>query len=388
MFMKMLALDLGSSFTKSALLVDGDVQQERKLPAPEPLSKDGDFYEIDAEVYYQQILSLIAAYLNTGDIQGILFSTQMHGYVLTDTSIKPRTPYISWQDQMGTKYLPLLREKLTDADVYPSGVPLKGNLALCSLLARLAEGKVALNGMLFHTLGGYMIARLTGNHICHISNAAPTGLADIQKSCWNQDLLERLGLFSLCMPKIVDEIEPVGSYRGVAVYPDIGDQQVSAYGAELQMEHSLHVNIGTAGLLGALCKEFIVNHCESRPWLEKGCYLRTVTGLPGGRHVQKLRNQYDEIDDKVWPMLTQKPDTKAISCYLKMADIYFNAAKKMAFPIRELCYSGGCVLKNPALRSTLENKFNLLGDKHTKTAEIWSGMIKLVRKIEKERYSG
>ncbi len=380
--MRMIALDLGSSFTKAALLVDGRVQHERQIPTPEPLQGDGDRYEIDAEVYYQQVLSLINALLAMGTVQGILLSTQMHGYVLTDGSFAPRTPYVSWRDQMGARHLPSLRRLLTDADVYPSGVPLKGNLALCALLARKAEGEVLPEGALFHTLGGYMIARLTGRHVCHITNAAPTGLADIQRSCWNDALVKQSGLSMLRMPEIADDMIPVGAYHGVAVYPDIGDQQVCAYGADLLVEHSLHVNIGTAGLLGALCREYKVDGCESRPWLEKGCYLRTVSGLLGGRYIQALRDEYGGQDNLVWPMLTQAPDTKATARYQELANAYASAAEKMDFPIQELCYSGGCVLKNPALRARIEDKLELSDAGHAKQSDIWMGMIKLANKFE------
>lgn len=386
--MRMIALDLGSTFTKAALLTDGMVQAERQLPTPAALQQGHERYEIDAEAYYQQVVSLIDTFTDETPIDGILFSTQMHGYVLTDAKMQPVTPYVSWQDRLGAKHLDSIRKFLTDDDVYPSGVPLKGNLAVCSLLARRAEEEEIPEGAYFHTLGGYIMARLTGTHVCHITNAAPTGLADIRNSCWNEVLLKRAGLFMLRMPEIVDSMKPVGMYRGIKVYPDIGDQQVCAYGADLQLEHSLHVNVGTAGLLGALCKEFKVTHCESRPWLEKGCYLRTVSGLLGGRHIQALRETYNGSDDEVWAMLTRTPDEKAYAVYHEVAHSYREAAEKMELRVGELCYTGGCVLKNPALRSCIEDIFALTGNSCAKNADIWKGMIRLTGKIEEERYDG
>ena len=379
--MRMLAMDLGSSYTKAALLVDGSVQAERQLPTPGPLQVGAGRYEIDAQTYYQQVLTLIDSFLDEGGVEGILFSTQMHGYVLTDAAMQPCTPYVSWRDQLGAQYLPTLRETLTAADVYPSGVPLKGNLALCSLLARRAQGMTFADGTLFHTLGGYVIARLTGRHACHITNAAPTGLADLRQSCWHDALLIKAGLNHLRMPEIITGMIPLGEYRGATIYPDIGDQQACAYGASLEVERSLHVNIGTAGLMGALCKRFKVDGCESRPWLEPGLYLRTVSGLQGGRHVQALREQYPGPDEVVWPQLTHSPDERALAFYQEMAQGCRDAADRMDFPVKELCYSGGCVLKNPALRACIEACFDLKDDA-TKTGDIWMGMAKLARSIE------
>ncbi len=381
--MRMIAVDLGSTFTKAALLSAGTVQAERQIPAPPALLKNHDRYEIDAEAYLHQVVSLIDGFVDDMPIGGILFSTQMHGYILTDAAMKPITPYVSWQDRLGAKHLCAIRELLKDEDVYPSGVPLKGNLAVCSLLARRAEGETIEDGAYFHTLGGYVISRLTGHHVCHITNAAPTGLADIRKGGWNEALLKKAGLFTLRMPEITDGIGPVGTYRGIPVYPDIGDQQVCAFGAGLKLEHSLHVNVGTAGLLGALCGEFKVDRCESRPWLDKGCYLRTVSGLPGGHHIQTLRETYDGNDDEVWGMLTRRPDRKASGIYHDMADSYRKAAERMDFPVGELCYSGGCVLKNPALRAAIEISFGLSGGR-IKTSDIWTGMIRLASRIDKD----
>ena len=379
--MRMIALDLGSTFTKAALLTDEMVQAERQLPTPAALLQGHERYEIDAEVYFQQVVSLIDGFMDDMPIDGILFSTQMHGYILTDAAMKPITPYVSWQDKVGAKHLDSIRKFLTDTDVYPSGVPLKGNLAVCSLLARRAEGEEIPEGAYFHTLGGYIIARLTGRHVCHMTNAAPTGLADIRNGGWNDVLLKRAGLFVLRMPEIIDSIKPVGIYRGIKVYPDIGDQQVCAYGADLQLEHSLHVNVGTAGLLGGLCKGFKVDRCESRPWLGKGCYLRTVSGLLGGRHIQALRETYNGSDDEVWAMLTRTPDMKASDIYREVADRYREAAERMDFPVGELCYTGGCVLKNPALRDAIEARFGLSGSGSIKTSDIWTGMIQLINRI-------
>ena len=380
--MRLLALDLGSSFTKAALIADGRVLAEKQMPTLEPLCRENVRYEIDAECYYHQVRGLIDEFLDAGEMQGILFSTQMHGYVLTNADMTPIRPYVSWQDQLGAKHLPEIREILTDTDVYPSGVPLKANLALCALLARRIEGELLPDGALLHTLGGYMIARLTGQHVCHITNAAPTGLADVCEGRWNEALIRRAGLSVLRMPQMVKDVAPVGTYRGAAVYPDIGDQQICAFGAGLVPEHSLHVNIGTAGLLGALCREFKVQGCESRPWLEQGVYLRTVSGLTGGRRVQALREQYPGLDDEVWPMLTTAPDAQAAACYQELADAYTQAAQRMDFPIRELCYSGGCVLKNPALRACIEEQFGLTDRSCTKSSDIWIGMIQLAHKIE------
>ena len=383
--MSFIAVDMGSSFTKIALLNANGVVAEKQEPTlPALLSGNGRF-EIDAEAYFRQVAALLDEFVDMPGAEGILFSTQMHGYVLTDIRCSPITPYVSWQDRLGALHLEEIGQTFSAADVLPSGVPLKGNLALCSLLARMGEGFVIPQGTLFHTLGGYIITRLTGHHTCHITNAAPTGLADVQQHAWNTVLLGKAHLEQLTMPELICALMPVGQYRGIPVYPDIGDQQACAYGAELQPECSLHVNIGTAGLLGAVCQKFDVAGFESRPWLEESHYLRTVSGLLGGRHVAAARATLDCDDEQAWHIMTTNPPAHVLKLYEEMADQYYDKAVAMCLNVTSLRYSGGCVLKNPALRACIEKRFHLPISETAANNDIWKGMQAIAQTIQKNR---
>lgn len=383
--MSFIAVDMGSSFTKIALLNTNGVVVEKQESTPFPLPSGNGRFEIEADMYFQQVIALIDSFANTPDVEGILFSTQMHGYVLTDACCSPITPYVSWQDRQGALHLEKIGQTLSAADVFLSGVPMKGNLALCSLLARMEEGFVIPQGTLFHTLGGYIITRLTGHHTCHITNAAPTGLADVQRHTWNTTLLQKAHLEQLTMPELVCSLTPVGQYRGIPVYPDIGDQQACAYGAELQPECSLHVNIGTAGLLGAVCQEFDVAGFESRPWLEESHYLRTVSGLLGGRHVAAVRATLECDDEQAWKIMTTNPPTHVLKLYEEMADQYYEKAITMRLNVTSLRYSGGCALKNPALRACIEKRFHLPISETAANYDIWKGMQAIAQTIQKNR---
>lgn len=382
--MAFIALDLGSSFTKAAVLADGCVLAERQLPALAPLAGGQGRFEIDAEQYFRQVRTLLDELLDAAPAEGVLLSTQMHGYVLTDEDNRPVTPFVSWQDKLGGLHLPAISRVITAQDVLPSGVPLKGNLALCSLLARQAEGFSLPANVRFHTLGGYVIARLCGAHVCHITNAAPTGLADVRRAGWNAALLEKAGLSGLRMPDVLPSLTPVGCYRGVPLYPDVGDQQACAYGAGLSPDTSLHVNIGTAGLLGALSAEFAVDGFESRPWLEPGLYLRTVSGLMGGRNVAAARSAIPGDDNSVWAMLTTQPPAEALALYEAMAEQYRQAADRMHLNVRKLHYSGGCVIKNPALRRCIEARFGVTPQPDEPHSDIWTGMATMARHVREQ----
>ncbi len=390
--MAYIGLDLGSSYTKAAWLEEGRVLWETRVRVPAAINAPPR-YEIDAEVYYRHVMAVLRPMMAEAAAEGILLSTQMHGFVLTDARFQPLTPYVSWQDGLGQACLAQIRTLLDEADVRPSGVPLKGNLALCALLARCMQGFSLPRGALFHTLGGYIIARLTGRHVCHVTNAAPTGLCDVQGGCWNEALLQKTGLNMLRMPELVLAMTPVAAYRGVPVYPDLGDQQVCAFGARLEEEHSLHVNVGTAGLLGAVCRGFLLNGCESRPYLQSGCYLRTVSGLMGGRQVEAMRQTLSGTKAEVWRMMTEAPIPAVQALYRQMADEYAQAAERMRVEVRSLRYSGGCAAKNPALRACIEKRFALPVGEKMAVYDIWQGMLRLIEGLPsnnraKENFNG
>jgi len=191
--MRYLALDLGSTYTKAALMADGTALRQISLPTPGPAHTEDGRYEIDAEAYWAQVKSLLED-LHRDGASALLMSTQMHGCVLTDDAFRPMTPYISWRDGLGAASLPVIRDRLGEDTVLPSGLKLKGSLALCALLARVLRGEALPARARLCTLGGYMIGRMTGRHVCHMTNAAPTGLADVRGGCWNLPLLERAGL--------------------------------------------------------------------------------------------------------------------------------------------------------------------------------------------------
>ncbi|GHU77712.1 hypothetical protein AGMMS49992_26460 [Clostridia bacterium] len=401
-----LALDMGSTYTKCARLDVSGCSRERFMPAPPNVAKKSGRYELDAEAYYQQVITLLSELSEQGD-QGILLSTQMHGCVLSDRAFKPVSPYISWQDQAGRHHFDTIRKELSEGAPRLSGVPLKPNLALCALMARRLDGESIPEDALFHTLGGYVISRLCGKQVCHITNAAPTGLADIAQNDWNEPLIQQAKLKSFLFPRIESGLAPVGTWQGIPIYPDLGDQQVCALGAALTPESDACVAIGTAGLIGILTAAWADGAFENRPWIIPGLYLRTVSGLPGGRHIRILHDFLVDItqmlaktsvsEEAVWEFLnTPHPEYVtadngdawwellegggtgfAQALYHKYASRYRTAMENMQLSIKQVVFTGGCAEKNVAFRACVEA--SLGAQTGSRVCSIMDGMKALAR---------
>ncbi|MCR5370783.1 MAG: hypothetical protein K6E83_08760, partial [Clostridium sp.] len=127
----------------------------------------------------------------------------------------------------------------------------------------------------------------TGRLACHITNAAPTGFADARHCDWNRDLISLTGFSDLVFPELADERTPVGTYRGVAVYPDLGDQQCCVLGGLTRPEKDMNVNIGTGAQLCYIRSDYSFGPYECRPYLA-GQFLPTITRLPGGRNLEVI----------------------------------------------------------------------------------------------------
>ncbi len=354
-----LALDLGSTYTKCMRIDPArGVLEARDEKTPPNIAALPTRYEIDAEAYYRGATALLMGMI-TPEVAGVILSTQMHGYVIADGDFRPITPYVSWRDRAATEgpYPPL-----TPEDMGPSGVPLKPNLAMLSLHARLRTGLRLPDGARFCTLGGYIIGRMTGEHVCHIANAAPTGMADVRGGCWRRALIDKAGLSRLVFPAVMAEYTPVGVWRvhgrALTVMPDVGDHQVCALGAALPEETGLHVNIGTAGLVGMVTRRWQPGPYELRPWLAPGVYLQSVSGLPGGlalaaRHAE-IMAETGLMDAEVWRRMTDTCGLNpAAALYAQMAAAYRNAAAGMNLAVEQVGFSGGAALKNGALRAAI-----------------------------------
>jgi hypothetical protein len=134
---------------------------------------------------------------------------------------------------------------------------IKPYMALCNLYAMLDQGYSIQPGTHFCTLGSYLIFRLTGNNVCHVTNAGPTGFANVRDVAWDRAVIERAGCGALTFPRITDRLESCGRYRSLDIYPDLGDHQCSVLGIGAHARTDLIVTLARRGRLPA----FPMNSC-------------------------------------------------------------------------------------------------------------------------------
>lgn len=293
--MKYVGIDIGSTYIKSALIDPEErcARNVRRVPSPERRpDEDPGMFEVNAREYVDIVVSILNREAEEcGRIDGLLLSTQMHGFVIDDT-------YVSWQDSRcmesmnrDISYLDYLKEKITSERMTANGVYIKPSLGLCNLYAKLHKERRLDEEIEIYTLGSYIIWSLTGNNVCHISNAAPLGLADIRNNTWDTELLRELGITGVRLPEIAaDDYSICGTYKSshgeIAVYPDYGDQQVSIFGSGAEDNEAI-VNVATASQICSIENTPEPGAYEVRPYFGSK-YLRVVSNMPGGRNLDVL----------------------------------------------------------------------------------------------------
>ena len=291
-----IALDCGASFLKgAAFAADGTLQRSLQVAAP-PVCHGESAEDLLAPRQACALLSAVRemlARLTKGQRRARLcIANEMHGFLLTDARGIPQMDYLSWQRSFGTvsvageTAVSRLKRRCGEA-VRQTGMPLRGSLPSANLLYLARSGilKRMRGELLFCTLGDYILRALSGQAVfTHPTNAAASGLYDLQERVWSKPLLGEVAAGRICFPSVGEA--PVSFEVGGVTYealPAVGDQQAALLGAELRADGQLSFNLGTGAQVSVLTDDFTHEEgVQIRPYFF-GKYIRTLPHLPSGR---------------------------------------------------------------------------------------------------------
>ncbi len=98
----------------------------------------------------------------------------------------------------------------------------------------LLQNVEAARDAVFGTIDSWLVYKLTGRHVCDVSNASRTMLFDIRKLAWDGSLCELLGVDPSALPEPVPSAQVygrTGEFGGdVPVAGIAGDQQAALFG--------------------------------------------------------------------------------------------------------------------------------------------------------------
>jgi glycerol kinase len=280
-----IALDLGSTSIKAGLLdQQGVLGHIVAQPAP-PVYAEGGRYECDALAYAETADQVLNACLaHAGGFPPFGLCSQRSSFLIWEQSSgKPVTPLISWQDSRGAESCAVLSAQeslitgLTGLRLTPYFFATKLRVMLqhnSHWRERLQNGE-----LLAGTLDTFLIWRWTDGkqHITDASMAARTLLMDIHQQQWSPVLCD---LFDIPLG-ILPEIKPSNGLNiklsnGLTLQASMADQS-AALVASVGEDHEIAlVNLGTGG--------FVIRYLADDSADMDG-YLRTLVYQDSTLHV-------------------------------------------------------------------------------------------------------
>jgi sugar (pentulose or hexulose) kinase len=303
--MQFIGIDLGSTSIKGAVL---DLEARtlnhitrRPFPPPIPNTPRGHF-EVDPIAVLQSSRDVLNALLDHAPAaQGILLCSQMHGIVLLDDSRRPVSNVITWQDQRAlagdSPSFDALMAQLTPDDLRRLGNDVWASRPL-AVLHWLQQHHQVPAGAACCALPDFVFATLcNAPPVTDLGHAAASAMCDVTRGDWHRDLLRRLKLDHLTLPRIAPHEEVIGQYmrdgRAIPWHPPVADQQCALLGANLQAGE-LSINISTGSQVALLSEKLQHGEFQTRPYFD-GKALLTLIHIPAGRSLNTLMRLLTEL---------------------------------------------------------------------------------------------
>ena len=335
-----LALDQGTTSSRAILFgrdgsLHGEARQEITQHYPQP-----GWVEHDADEIWQAQLAVARQVLRdhgvaASRIAALGITNQRETTVLWDRATgQPLHKAIVWQDRRtagicdqltAAGHAGIFRERTgLLLDAYFSGTKLAWLLDhIPGVRIRAERGELA-----FGTIDSWLTWKLTNGreHVTDQSNASRTLLFDIQRQCWDDDLLALLDIPAAVLPRIVDSsgsiatLAPEWLGASIPLGGIAGDQQAATFGQACLKPGMAKNTYGTGCfmLLNTGQQPMVSRHqlLTTVGWRRQGqtTYLLEGSVFMGGATVQWLRDGLGLIDsaEQIEALAASVPDNGGV----------------------------------------------------------------------------
>lgn len=344
--MNTIAIDCGASFIKAAVFENGEIKKviQKSSPAVHTNEKITVIEQIPSLV--EMVKGIIDELLLDEKEINLCISNEMHGFLLAYKDCTPYTDYISWQKEYGnieidgvTSFSVIAETPEFKDAIRLSGMPLRAGLPNTNMLYLKRSGILnECDGALrFFTLGSYILSCISGVIPDeHPTNAAATGLYNVEINDWNRSFIDAIGGGEIEFPAIGDKVMDF-EYKGTLVhaYPALGDQQAALLGAGFENQSDLSFNLGTGSQVSLIVDtpQFGEGY-QIRPYFF-GKYLKTIPHIPSGRALNVyfrfiksiLKNFSCNLsDDEIWKGITDSLSRGDKDCNISVDMSFFENA--------------------------------------------------------------
>jgi glycerol kinase len=327
-----LAIDQGTTGTTCLVFdrqggVAGRAYSEFEQHFPRPGWVEHDASEIWDVTRRVAAEALEDAGVSGADLAGIGITNQRETVVAWDPQTgEPVHHALVWQDRRTSARCDELRSEHTELVRERTGLVIDPYFSGTKIEWLIRNVEAAAERAVFGTIDSWLVFKLTGRHVCDVSNASRTMLFDIRRLAWDPDLCDMLGVDPARLPEPVPSAEVYGhtsEFGGeVPVAGIAGDQQAALFGQACHETGTAKNTYGTGSFV-------LLNTGTDAPDPGEGLLTTVAWGLGGetiyaleasvfvtGAAVQWLRDGLGIIE--------QASETEALAASLESNDdVYF-----------------------------------------------------------------
>lgn len=302
----LLGIDIGTSSCKTILVnYQGDIVRETVVEYPLLVPQTG-WVEQHPEDWWRavkkSVKDLLSEINNKEKIRAIGLSGQMHGLVAMNKEGEVLRPCILWNDQRSAPQCEEIYRRVGGKEnflQYTNNSMLPGYTGGKILWVRENEPHIYEKIAKIVLPKDYIRYRLTGEFATEVSDASGTGLFDVQRRRWSDELLEILEIPKEWLPRCYESSEisgvvsqaiadDLGLPRSVPVVGGGGDAVIQAIGAGVVSEDVATIVVGTAGIVSVSLPRYYHNSegklqlfCNAIPnkWIAIGVTLTAGSAL-------------------------------------------------------------------------------------------------------------
>jgi gluconokinase len=293
--------------------------------------------EAGADALFQQVVRVIDAALSHAreaglEIAAVAIATFWHSLVGLKPDGSPATPLYSWGDTRAADAALRLRERLDEEAVHRrTGSFLHPSYPSAKLLWLRERDSAAFERVAaWGSFAEYLEQRFFGERRCSFSMASGSGLLDIHRLVWDEEMLEATGLHADRLSPLVDTdapprgLEPEFAWRWpeltrVPWFPALGDGACANVGSGAVGRDRMGLTVGTSAAVRTLWEP----EGEEEPvplglWCYRLDRRRFVAGgalSNGGNAVAYLRRTLHLPGEREWEaeLAVMEPDAHGLT---------------------------------------------------------------------------
>jgi gluconokinase len=283
----MFILALESSTTSAKAMLYSTSEGVKNLVTKEYLTENNDGRTQDAEGVFLQTMQLGRQVSAGYKIDCIVLSGVWHSVFLCDKNMRPQTRVLSWADTSAADLCNQLRSNQEDViRFYKTTGCMVNAIYPAFKLMYLKEQGYKLEDYYIFGQGSYNTYRLTGRRIVTDCMASGSGLLNIHRKRYEEEILKQIGIREdqLCEIVTYNDMVPLseegakllGMEPGIPVMPPCADGALNQVGVGALEEGIMTFSVGTSAAIRLTTAKPIIPE-EPSTW----CYLSPKLWLSG-----------------------------------------------------------------------------------------------------------